>query len=268
MSVKNGDKMYHVELNNRLEAYKRNGVLVGLEIYERDYPCMVLNSSPGKCYVDNKTYTQSALNTAIIAAAHATLPRLDIVFYDTSLQDTKNLAGTASATPVPPDLPAGDILLALIEVPPAHTTIENCHIKDERIIIKPTGLKYDASDVLLSSDDTEENHGAVPYTKEKEIGALPDDMYSNDSEFRIKFDLKSANGAVTVYGRIYRNGVAVGTERSTASTSYNTYSEDISGWSASDLIQLYTHTSSSGIVVYVQNFRIYGDIAHTNVYDW
>jgi len=268
MSVKNGDKMYHVELNNRLEAYKRNGVLEGLEIYERTPPDMVLNSSPGQCYVDNETYIQTSLNTVTIATAHATLPRLDIVFYDTSVQDTQDLVGTASATPLPPDLPAGDILLAIVEVPPAHTTIENCHIKDERIIIKPVGLIYSASDVLLSSDDTEENHGLVPYTKEKEFGALPGDMHSNDSEFRIKFDLKSANGAITVYGRIYRNGVAVGTEQSTSSTTYNTYSEDISGWSAGDLIQLYTHTSSAGIVVYVQNFRVYGDIEYTSVYDW
>ena len=155
LSVKNGDKMYHVELNNRLEAYKRNGVLEGLEIYERTPADMVLNSSPGQCYVNNETYIQTSLNTVTIATAHATLPRIDIVFYDTSVQDTQDLVGTASATPVPPDLPAGDILLAIVEVPPAHTTIENCHIKDERIFIKPTGLKYDASDNLLLSDDSE-----------------------------------------------------------------------------------------------------------------
>ena len=260
--------MYHVELNNRLEAYKRNGVLEGLEIYERSTPDMVLNSSPGHCYVDNETYIQTSLNTVTITTAHATFPRLDIVYYDTSVGDTRDTAGTAAATPVPPDLPAGDILLALVEVPPACTTIENCHIKDERIFIKPIGLIYSASDNQLSSSDTEENHGSVPYIKEKEIGPIPDDMYSNDTEFRIKFDLKTSSAGNLVYGRIYRNGVAVGTERSTSSTTYTPYSEDITGWSPSDLIQLYTHVSAFGIMVYVRNFSVCGDIEYTNVYDW
>ncbi len=266
LSVKNGDKMYHAELNNRLEAYKRNGVLEGLEIYERTPPDMVLNSSPGQCYVDNETYIQTSLNTVTIATADATHPRLDIVFYDTSLQDTKDLAGTASATPVPPDLPAGDILLALIEVPPASTTIENCHIKDERIFIKPTGLKYEASDNLLLSDDSENSHNTASYVKVKET-VIPDDVFEDESEFRIKFEMKSSIAAL-VYGRIYKNGVLVGSTQSTGSTSYVPFSDDISGWSAGDLIQLYTNSFDTGRTVYVKNFRVYGDIAHINVYDW
>ncbi len=268
MNVKNGDKMYHVELNNRLEAYKRNGVLEGLEIYERTPPDMVLNSSPGQCYVDNETYIQTSLNTVTIATAHATLPRLDIVFYDTSAQDTQDLVGIASATPEPPDLPAGDILLALVEVPPAHTTIENCHIKDERIFIKPIGLKYEASAGLLTYDDTESTYDNTSYENEKELDPVPDDVFEDESEFKISFDIKTANVATTVYGRIYRNGVAVGTEQSTTSTVYVTKTEDISGWSAGDLIQLYTKTGTSGVIVYVEHFRVYGDIAYTSVYDW
>ena len=268
MNVKNGDKMYHIELNNRLEAYKRNGVLEGLLVYERDTPSMILNVTAGQCYVDNELYYEIGLNTVTIPAAHATLPRLDIVCYDTSGNNPADINGTASATPIPPDIPAGDILLALVEVPPACTTIENCHIKDERIIIKPIGLKYDASDDLLTSDDTESTYDNTTYVIEKELGPVPDDVFEDESEFRIKFDIKSENGATTVYGRIYRNGVAVGTEQSTTSTTYVTKSEDISGWSAGDLIQLYTKTGTSGVIVYVENYRVYGGIEYTSVYDW
>jgi hypothetical protein len=86
---------------------------------------------------------------------------------------------------------------------------------------------------------------------------------------RIKFDIKTTNNAVPVYGRIYRNGVAVGTQRETYSTSYDPYSEDISGWSAGDLIQLYTYSGDAGVVdVYVQNFRVYGDMDVKSVYNW
>lgn len=44
------------------------------------------------------------------------------------------------------------------------------------------------------------------------------------------------------HARIYRNGSAVGVDRSSAAE----YSEDISGWSAGDLCQLYTYDSSTG----------------------
>ncbi len=266
MNVKNGDKMYHVELNNRLEAYKRNGVLDGLMVYERSIPSFTLNISAGKCYVDNEVYDEPISTVVVIGTAHATLPRLDIVCYDTSVGGAADTAGTPSATPVPPDIPAGDILLALIEVPPAHTTIENCHIIDERIIIKPTGTKYDVSDNLLASDDSEVSNNNAVYTLEKEFN-VPNEIFEDESDFRIKFDMKSSTGGL-VYGRIYRSGVFVGATQMSSSTSYATYSQDITSWSAGELMQLYTHSLDTGRSVYVQNFRVYGDIAHINVYDW
>lgn len=58
---------------------------------------------------------------------------------------------------------------------------------------------------------------------------------------RIKFFL--AANAATANGQIYRNGSAVGTLRSNASTGAS-YSEDISGWSVGDLCQLYVYNSS------------------------
>ena len=63
------------------------------------------------------------------------------------------------------------------------------------------------------------------------------------------------------YGRIYRNGVAVGTERNVStSPTYTEYSEDISGWSEGDLCQLYVHdTAGNGCIS--KNFRIYSDLS-------
>lgn len=62
---------------------------------------------------------------------------------------------------------------------------------------------------------------------------------------RVDFRLSIANAASTAFGRIYRNGVAVGTERSTTSTSLVTFTEAIAGWSRNDLIQLYVRTSNA-----------------------
>jgi len=61
--------------------------------------------------------------------------------------------------------------------------------------------------------------------------------------YTIDFTLTN-NGATTVYARIYRNGSAVGTERSTGTSA--AYSEDITGWEYGDLIQIYQKVTPSG----------------------
>ena len=55
--------------------------------------------------------------------------------------------------------------------------------------------------------------------------------------YRIYFQVSSSTG-VEVRARIFRNDVAVGTERTSTSTSYVGYSQDISGWTAGDLLQI------------------------------
>ncbi|AEY65429.1 hypothetical protein [Clostridium sp. BNL1100] len=63
---------------------------------------------------------------------------------------------------------------------------------------------------------------------------------------RISFPLRPENGsAYTAYARIYRNGTAVGIERSVNSNSYVLFTEDISGWLPSDKIQIYLKSSST-----------------------
>jgi len=100
------------------------------------------------------------------------------------------------------------------------------------------GVAFEAGTIQLAASDTEVNTEETSYTKVKEIeiGAI-------GGEMTISFQLKAAGGA-TAYGRIYKNGAAVGTERSTASSTYQTYSEDISGLVSGDLVQLYIKKSA------------------------
>ncbi|MCK5614510.1 hypothetical protein KAR91_72265 [Candidatus Pacearchaeota archaeon] len=266
MTVLNGDKMYHVELNNRIKAYKQNGVLEGLQVYERDPPDRSVNISGGKCYVDNALCTEPGLNVVMLDAGHATLPRFDTIYYNASALSVIDITGTASNTPIPPDVPSEDILLAIVYVPPLHVTMDNGNIKDCRIFIKPTGLKYTASSTLLASDDAEASNNNAVYTKEKEF-VIPDDIFEDESEFRIEFELKSSTTSA-VHCRVYRNGSYVGSTQISSSTTYANFSQDLTGWSASDLIQMYTHSLDAGRTVYIRNARIYGDIEHISVYDW
>lgn len=118
-------------------------------------------------------------------------------------------------------------------------------------------VTWTAGDILLASADTEDSQNSDTYTKTKEIRLSP-----IGGTLRIKFSLKTNTGA-TSFGRIYRNGVAVGTERSEAGAVYVEFSEDISGWSGGDLVQLYTKTSIAANTVLSDNFRIYANTAET-----
>lgn len=111
------------------------------------------------------------------------------------------------------------------------------------------GIKvHVVGDVLMKAADTEKQPGTG---KVKEI------RLTRGGTYRIKFDMKNTTTPSTITGQIYRNGVAVGTlQTQTNVTPYTTYSEDISGWSAGDLCQIYYGTTSAG-AGFFKNFRIY-----------
>jgi len=96
------------------------------------------------------------------------------------------------------------------------------------------------------------------YTKVKEITLI------GSGELTISFDLATDNGGSgdSSAGRIYRNGVAIGTERNTNNTSFVTYTEEISGWSNGDKIQIYCKTND--IRYKIKNFIIYGTTLQVN----
>lgn len=110
---------------------------------------------------------------------------------------------------------------------------------------------YAAGDILLASADTARAVTATTYTLSKEI------KVARDGELRIKFSL--THNDRDIYGKIYRNGVYVGSsEHGVGSVTTTEFSEDISGWAIGDLCQIYTRVSpSAGSGNTVSNFRIY-----------
>lgn len=119
---------------------------------------------------------------------------------------------------------------------------------DGTLQVPPKASDYAIGSVLLASSDSELTIDDASYTKRKSI-KIP-----RKGTLTIKFSLRRVDG--TVYGRIYRNGVAVGTEQSLGTSSTTEFSEDISGWSEQDEIQLYCKTTLTN---YVSNFRVYAD---------
>jgi hypothetical protein len=91
---------------------------------------------------------------------------------------------------------------------------------------------YQAGNIELYSNTREDYTSSASYVKVKEV------IIGLPGTLRIDFQLKSSS-PYAAYGRIYKNGVAVGTERTTTSSIYVNFSEDIGGWSAGDLCQIY-----------------------------
>ncbi len=121
-----------------------------------------------------------------------------------------------------------------------------------------TRIAVYASDTLQYSSDGEANNTEAAYTLMKTITLTAD-----VEEARVKFDIKNSEdpGTSTSYGKIYKNGVAIGTQQTNITATYATKSQDISLSAASgDSIQLYGYNSEpGGQLVYVRNFRIYYD---------
>jgi len=126
---------------------------------------------------------------------------------------------------------------------------ENGNILKSKIL---SSFKTISSIYTRTSALTERSTQATEYTKLKEI-----EFNDVAGTIQVSFDLKSGSSSAgrSAYGRIYKNGVAVGTERSTLSTSYVVYTEDIAVVPG-DLIQLYCKQQNASYVAYCQNFKL------------
>jgi hypothetical protein len=122
-----------------------------------------------------------------------------------------------------------------------------------------------ASTTLRNSNDTEKYVDNMDYTKLKEI-RLDEPVRG----VRINFSIKTGDPEETVWGRLRRNGVAIGTEWSVTSDVYTEFTEDFNvQWNAGDLIQIYIHGQSVATTyVYVKNMRIYYDRAIAAFGSW
>jgi len=113
-----------------------------------------------------------------------------------------------------------------------------------------------ASDTLRYSSDAVVSDNNPPYIHFKTI-TLASKLYGT---VRVSFEMKTNNPGASAYGRIYHNGVAIGTIRSTSSTSYVLYSEDIShNFEIGDTIQIYGGASYY-VPADIKNFRVYFDL--------
>jgi len=110
-----------------------------------------------------------------------------------------------------------------------------------------------ASDALRHSNDDLKATTSGTYTKVKEV-VLNQDLPA----CRLKYD-SQRTGSVGK-ARLYKNGVAIGTEQ-TLTLGFDTLSEDFSDWLSGDLIQIYAYVGLPTEEAQVKNMRVYYDLA-------
>lgn len=117
--------------------------------------------------------------------------------------------------------------------------------------VSPTIPDATVGDAIEHSADKEMYTAAGAYLKGKEI------RLARAGTYRIKFALKvDATDGTIARGRVYRNGGAVGTEQTNNTAVYQTMSEDIAGWAAGDLCQLYIMRVTAPNNAYAKDFRV------------
>lgn len=110
------------------------------------------------------------------------------------------------------------------------------------------------SEVLKNSNDASKTTASTSYVKLKEIKLNEDLLVC-----RMKFRLATTNTDTQVWGRIYKNGVAIGTAQHVKDPAFETFSEDFADWVKDDLIQIYGYTENADDLMGVSEMRFYYD---------
>ena len=109
-----------------------------------------------------------------------------------------------------------------------------------------------ATETLQNSNDSTRTYTGTSYQKKKETRL--NEAFTGS--IRIKFSLNTSAGAGG-NGRLYRNGVALGLER-TVPFSWTVFSEDFTGleWESGDLIQVYLKSYIGDSSIQTQDLQL------------
>lgn len=158
-------------------------------------------------------------------------------------------SGTTAARPTAANLPEGSLYynttLGRIQQVQTGSWVD--------ITVLPTTLGIAASDTARITNNTEKSCADVNFHKIKEIKF----NQAFAATVRVYFEAKTSDGGRYYDALIYKNGVAIGTNRNGNNTGYVGYSEDLAlNMAINDLLQLYMRQTGFGATVYGQNFQI------------
>lgn len=164
---------YDVDLAIIAAAMQGRGVLTGCAVTAQGSPDMTVAVAAGTIRnAGDIAATAVTGGNLTIGAASGSQPRIDLISVSSAGVKTVT-AGTAAASPKPPDLPSGHIALAYVLVPTSDTTISTDQITDKRFFVSPIGLtKYASLSGNVTMTTANQAYDLVPLSLEEGVWAL------------------------------------------------------------------------------------------------
>lgn len=150
------------------------GVISGCAVTAQGTPNMSVHVASGSVMVGGSTtldIVSVSAGDVTITAAHATLPRFDLIVAS-NVGALSAVAGTAASTPVFPTIPANRVVLAAVYVPAADTAISTSQIVDKKMPLPTPPAPSSAvwttvskpSDQSKNTDTTLANDSALSFS--------------------------------------------------------------------------------------------------------
>jgi hypothetical protein len=98
-------------------------------------------------------------------------------------------------------------------------------------------IEFTPGEVIQFNYQNPNNTNSGSYIKKRQI------KVGIKGTYRVVFSIRGQHGSVLAYGRIYKNGVAYGTERSVTNSSNVSFSQDLA-FEAGDTIEIWLRTAN------------------------
>jgi uncharacterized protein YfiM (DUF2279 family) len=121
-----------IDIDILVAAYNSTGVISGCAVTAQASPNMTVAVASGTVIVGGTRGTVTGANVTITTADGAN-PRIDLIVSNGS-GTLSATAGTAAVEPVMPAIPSTSVVLAIVYMPAADTTISGSQIIDKRVI--------------------------------------------------------------------------------------------------------------------------------------
>ena len=132
---------------NLTEAAQGNRVKSGCAVTAQGSPDMTVDIAAGVVRINNAYVVVSAVDNQAVTAADGANDRYDIIYVGVDAT-VHYLAGTATAAPYPPDLPAEHILLSILYIAQSSSQVDPGDIADNRIIEEDTGVQVPIGGII------------------------------------------------------------------------------------------------------------------------
>ena len=112
----------------------------------------------------------------------------------------------------------------------------------------------EANLIAVVKHDIEVSETGNAYAKKKTFTFLEDFR----GELGVTFETKHSSGGATVHAKVYKNGVAIGTEKNTVSTSFVKHTDyiDFGLIAAGETVELWLYPDAGAGIAYAKNFRL------------